>query len=391
MRINSRLIAIAAWTAFNLTIVANVRGIDLQIPLPWLLNGGPFAKNNDAEPEPLYDPAPVPKKNAAQTPPTAQYASDQYAQSQTAQARYAQSQYTPQRYAPESSNVEVDLSPQFSNMLPYSVAIGKVVCESDFPLDSMPLVESEIIQLQRDLIGFLGVPESREKIELCLFGTFESYRRFIDSVFPGAPNDRPALYVKEPDQPGVLMVPRDQQMIVNIRHEMTHAYLNASLKNVPIWIDEGLAKYFEIPPGERGFRNPYLEKAEEKVAGFFASPPSLARLEKLAQVDQMKTREYRESWSWVHYMLHYSPQTQRVLSYYLRSLRPEAQRGISMQEAQKLQKNAPMKKALEKFEPNYKREYVEHFRKWDELRSEYELGKSSDVARRAGSANFVGR
>ena len=90
----------------------------------------------------------------------------------------------------------------------------------------------------------------------------------------------------------------------------------------------------------------------------------------------MKTREYRESWSWVHYMLHYSPRTQRLLAIYLQTLRPENQRGISMKDSFELQKKTPLKQSLEKFEPKYKREYVEHFKNWDRRRADYENGRS---------------
>lgn len=274
----------------------------------------------------------------------------------------------------EPSTFREDLSPSFSRFLPYSVALGKVVCESNFPLDETTGLEAEIVRLQRDLVGYLGVPESTEKISLCLFRDRTSYVVFINENFPGAPTDRPALYVKEPNRPGVLMVRRDEKMILNVRHEMVHAYLNAALRNVPIWIDEGLAKYFETPPGERGFRNPFLEKVENDASSLFASPPSLARLEKLTRVEQMQSREYRESWAWTHFLIHYSPDTQRVLALYLRSLRPEAQEGISSQEAARLQRNAPLKRLLERCVPEYKAKYVEHFRGWTERREAYENG-----------------
>lgn len=284
--------------------------------------------------------------------------------------------------ASSPSTFALDLSPSFSKFLPYSVALGKVVCESNFPLEETAGLQAEIVQLQNDLVGYLGVPESTEKISLCLFRDRTSYIAFICEYFPGAPTDRPALYVKEPGKPGVLMVRRDEKMILNVRHEMVHAYLNAALVNVPIWIDEGLAKYFETPPGERGFRNPFLEKVESDATSFFASPPSLSRLEKLTRVDQMRIREYRESWAWTHFLIHYSPETQRVLALYLRSLRPEAQAGISSAEAARLQKDAPLKRLLERYVPDYKAKYVEHFRGWTERRDAYENGRPSESERR---------
>ncbi|MCF0234951.1 MAG: DUF1570 domain-containing protein [Thermoguttaceae bacterium] len=271
----------------------------------------------------------------------------------------------------------VDLSPEFSNRLPYSVALGRVVCEANFPIESVPGLEAEITRLQRDLVEYLRIPEANEKIELCLFRDKGSYVDFIGSIFPGAPADRPALYVKA-SGPGVLMIPRDENMIVNIRHEMTHAYLNAALRNVPIWLDEGLAKYFETPPGERGFSNPYLKDVEKKatVFSFFKTAPSLERLEKLNRVDEMKSREYRESWSWVHFMMHYSKESHRALATYLWSLRPESQAGITAKDAEKLRKKAPMKTILESRVPDCKKKFIEHFQNWDDRKARYEASRA---------------
>ncbi len=277
------------------------------------------------------------------------------------------------------------VGPRFSSRLPHCVVLGKVVCESNFPLDSVDGLQAEIVQLQRDLVEYLGVPEATETISLCLFRDVGSYLDFVGTEFPQAPLDRPALYVKA-SGPGVLMIPRDDRMLVNIRHEMTHAYLNAALRHVPIWLDEGLAKYFETPPGDRGFENPFLQVAEKNANGFFSSPPSLERLEKLTRVDQMRSREYRESWSWVHFMIHYSNDTHRALGVYLRSLRPELQAGISQKEAFKLQKKAPMKRLLDKHIPGYEKKYVEHFRAWDERKAAYENARAEARRREAERA-----
>ncbi|MBQ7109884.1 MAG: hypothetical protein IJO06_01575 [Thermoguttaceae bacterium] len=333
-------VAAASVTALTATF-ADVWAIDFKIPLPTIVDA--FKKD-------------VPPNGEANE--AGDYDAENDAASTSAPSTFA-----------------LDLSPSFTKFLPYSVALGKVVCESNFPLEETAGLQAEIVRLQNDLVGYLGVPESTEKISLCLFRDRTSYIAFICEYFPGAPTDRPALYVKEPGKPGVLMVRRDEKMILNVRHEMVHAYLNAALRNVPIWIDEGLAKYFETPPGERGFSNPFLEKVESDATSFFASPPSLSRLERLTRVDQMRIREYRESWAWTHFLIHYSPDTQRVLALYLRSLQPEAQAGISSAEAARLQKDAPLKRLLERYVPDYKAKYVEHFRGWAERRDDYERGE----------------
>ena len=38
----------------------------------------------------------------------------------------------------------------------------------------------------------------------------------------------------------------------DLRHELTHAILHSVLKDVPLWLDEGLAEYFEVPHGWKG-------------------------------------------------------------------------------------------------------------------------------------------
>ncbi len=372
-RIRSRALALTATVLMTALAASSALAIELDIPIPFL-SGQKV----------------LPEYNAAPVPPRRESAPQRFVEESPRQN--AALERDDEAFVP----TELDLRPMFSDRLPYTLVLGRVVVESNFPLDAIGGLDDEIVQLQQDLNNMLHVPPADEQIELCLFADMESYRDFIDATFKGAPNDRPALYVKDKG-PGVLMVPQGPRMVLNIRHEMTHALLNASLRNVPIWLDEGLAKYFEIPRGERGFRNPYLSDAEHGVNGFFSSPPSLSRLEKLTRVDQMKTREYRESWSWVHYMMHYSNRTQRVLANYLVSLRPENQKGVSMKKAFELQKKTPMKRALEKFEPEYQREYVDHFKNWDKRKEAYESGARGDrlptMVERANASelNAVGR
>ena len=247
--------------------------------------------------------------------------------------------------------------------LPNMVMLGPVSCRADFPLVEIEEVQQDITLLQTDLIRYLGIPEPQEGIILCLFNTQEAYRNFVKRKYPMAPLDRPALYIKA-GGPGVLLVQRDSDMLLNIRHEMTHAYLNAALRNIPIWLDEGLAKYFETPQGQRGFDNPFLQSVQKNASRLFGRAPSLERLEKLQMIHQMGEREYRESWAWVHFLIHESPLSQKLLAFYLRSLTPERQQGISMEQSFIIQKSTPLTKLLETYLPDYRKDFVEHFKKW---------------------------
>ena len=47
---------------------------------------------------------------------------------------------------------------------------------------------------------------------------------------------------------------RHPELPIDLRHECTHALLHANLPMVPLWLDEGLAEYFEMPEAERRVR-----------------------------------------------------------------------------------------------------------------------------------------
>ena len=351
-----------------LTIASSVNAIDFNIPLP--------KPNLPPIPTPAFLSRPGKKLSEEEIQAAREKRDRERDSVRMADDRRPANAQPPLVAMAHSSSDGLDLAPSYSEYLPYCMVLGRVVCESNLPLDSVAGLQAELVQLQIDLTTYLQIPEANEKIELCVFKDRQSYQNFVKNVFPGAPLDRPALYIRHGEEPGVLMVQNDEKLIVNVRHEMTHAYLNSTLRHVPIWLDEGLAKYFETPPGERGFRNPYLRDVEDRTAGLFSSPPSLSRLEKLTRVDQMRTREYRESWSWVHFMLHYSSDTHRALVGYLASLRIENQRNLSAEDAYKLQKKAPVKRALAAVLPDYEKKYVEHFRNWDKRQAAYETGRA---------------
>ncbi|MDR0326786.1 MAG: DUF1570 domain-containing protein [Planctomycetaceae bacterium] len=220
--------------------------------------------------------------------------------------------------APNEKMSAIDMSPSYEKRLPYVQTCGVVVVQANFPLKEIAAILDEIQQLQHDLNCYMGVPEPKEKIELCLFRNEETYISFLRDYFPKAPRDRRALYVKLDDKPGTLLVQKSNDFEVDLRHEMTHAIIHASIQNVPIWLDEGLAKYFEVPSSDRVSNHPYM--AQVRWSAKFGLVPSLDRLNKLETIDDMGVKEYRDSWAWTHFMIHRSPETHRMLADYLQML-----------------------------------------------------------------------
>jgi len=153
---------------------------------------------------------------------------------------------------------------------------------------------------------------------LCLFKDESSYASFLQEYFPRAPRDRRALYIKLDNKPGTLLVQKSRHFEVDLRHEMTHAIIHASIPQVPIWLDEGLAKYFEVPMKDRAANHPYLSQVRRNAR--LGMVPSLDRLNKLETIDDMGAKEYQDSWAWVHFLIHRSPETHQLLAAYLQML-----------------------------------------------------------------------
>ena len=82
-----------------------------------------------------------------------------------------------------------------------------------------------------------------------------------------------------------------------------------------MWLDEGFAEYFEVPAKRRSAGNPHLRSVRRVM--LLRWRPSLAELEALDELDDMDASDYRDSWAWVHIMLHGPPGARQTLSNYL--------------------------------------------------------------------------
>src|SRR5437660_8080799 len=138
--------------------------------------------------------------------------------------------------------------------------------------------------------------------------------------YPDLPRRR-AFFVAQPRSAGgseelLVYTFYGEHIRQDLRHELTHAMLHSVLKDVPLWLDEGLAEYFELSPDACGVNRAHLALMRRD-----GLTPDMARLEQLSQVQQMNPAEYREAWAWVHLMLHGPPEVKAVLTGYLQQLR----------------------------------------------------------------------
>jgi hypothetical protein len=205
----------------------------------------------------------------------------------------------------------------------------------------------DLAQIQRDLKRSLGVNEPKSRIHLHFFSDKSAYERYLRQTFPKVPR-RPALFI---EHKGKLMVfaYRGSNFETDVRHETTHALLHADLPMVPIWLDEGLAEYFELEPKRRATENPYLGKT--RWSAQFGIAPRITSLEKKADLADMGAAEYRYAWAWVHFMLHGPREAHAQLVGYLADIRNHTPPG-------------QLSDRLKRSVPRVEKRFVEHFRSW---------------------------
>ncbi|MHC4181101.1 MAG: DUF1570 domain-containing protein, partial [Planctomycetota bacterium] len=194
---------------------------------------------------------------------------------------------------------------------------GPFVCRAEFSLAGLEGLLKELAQLQDDLVRCLGIPPAREPIELYLLRDERTYRRYLQLYLPNVPYRR-ALYLNIGGR-GMVLAYRSRQLETDVRHECTHALLHAALPEVPLWLDEGLAEYFELPSSKQAFDNPYLANLRRSIR--LGKVPRLENLEDKRSLSQMRRTQYRDAWAWVHFMLLGSREAHAELVGFLRDIR----------------------------------------------------------------------
>lgn len=202
-----------------------------------------------------------------------------------------------------------------------SVRLDQLVIHSNFELPKQHRLLEEVDALRWDIIAKLGLTASDEPIHVYLFENAEQFKAFIHSRFPDFP-DRRAFFI-ESDTRLSVYAQWGEHVAVDLRHEVTHGYLHSMVQNLPLWLDEGLAEYFEVPRGTRGYHRVNLD---DLTANFQAGRwrPDIHRLEALKSVSEMSRTEYAESWAWVHLLLETEPARRDLLRGYLAGLRRDA-------------------------------------------------------------------
>ena len=205
----------------------------------------------------------------------------------------------------------------------YTLEKEHLVVQSDVKLSRDHELMKDLDRLREQILTLLDLPVQKQPVVIYLFSDENRYSKHIHSRYPLLPPRR-AYFVGTAKELAVYTYWGDR-IQEDLRHEFTHGVLHATLKDVPLWLDEGLAEYFEVTSQPPGMNREYaMNLAAEIVSGW---KPDLDRLETLETVDQMQKADYQEAWAWVHFLLNHNEDSREVLTSYLRELRTNSQPG----------------------------------------------------------------
>lgn len=198
-----------------------------------------------------------------------------------------------------------------------TLARDQLLIHSDFPMATHHRLIEDLAARRQDLSEQLGLPFSDESIHVYVFDSADAFRTFMNVHYPEFPQRR-AFFV-ETDTRLTVYAHWGDRVAEDLRHEMTHAYLHSVVPQIPLWLDEGLAEYFEVPRGNKGM-NPAHRELLQAALTRGTWQPDLRRLELVSDPFAMSQMEYAECWAWVHFMLRTRVEHAELLRGYLREL-----------------------------------------------------------------------
>lgn len=200
----------------------------------------------------------------------------------------------------------------------HSVQADQLVLLSDFRIDYNHEVIVDLKELRGDVLDVLELQPSDRPVVVYLFENEQLYYDYLKSTWPMLPYRRAYFFGNSYEL--AVYTSWGDKVQEDLRHEFTHGILHSTLRTVPLWLDEGIAEYFEEAGEEPGT---IKRKAVERLSLALSNgwKPNLKRLESLREVADMGQSDYEESWAWIHFLLHGDPAVRQTLINYLANLR----------------------------------------------------------------------
>jgi hypothetical protein len=197
----------------------------------------------------------------------------------------------------------------------YQVHTGPFIVYSNSPMPENPPAVRCLQELERDVGQELGLRPAAEvdPVEIYVLDNRQDFDHFLKFYYPELPSRRAFFLAKGTQR--LVYTYASPRLEEDLRHEATHALLRGTFGDLPLWLDEGLAEYFETDLSRPDSERARLDAIAADLRGHWS--PNLERLESLTDIRQMSQRDYREAWGWVSLMLNGLEPGKTILMGYL--------------------------------------------------------------------------
>jgi Protein of unknown function (DUF1570) len=195
----------------------------------------------------------------------------------------------------------------------YAVVLDSVVFHSDGQLPPQSQLFDELLAQRRAMAQTLRLSEGGPPLHVYLHESQKSLHRCLRDAVRQLP-ERRAYFVRVSDRLEVHAA-AGPNLVEDLRHEMAHGFLHAAVANVPLWLDEGIAEYFELPEAATAVHWEHVDRLAD-LLGAGVWQPNLSRLEAVEDPSQLTETDYAEAWAWTWWLLR-APQAQPLLQAYL--------------------------------------------------------------------------
>lgn len=215
---------------------------------------------------------------------------------------------------PQSSQAVSPTNEKFSSW-PYRWRVGNFHILSTVDERYLRPVSEQLGALPPQIENTLGVTLQSSDVKLVVLANQAEFESYLKTHFPSLPNRR-ALYVQKRGM-GVVITYLHKDWLVDARHECTHALLHQSGIHLPLWLDEGLAEYFENTSPDPRYHPDHRPAIQTQL-----------RYGQIAQIGDLEDGDpttldgkgYKDAWGVVTFLLHHNHETRTGLSNYINDL-----------------------------------------------------------------------
>ena len=200
---------------------------------------------------------------------------------------------------------------QSSEQTTYTLWVGPFAVRTLAPLDEDGVEAEALREVTEEIEAVLGSQPVHDPIEVFLFSDQARYEEFLRTQRGRLPFRR-ALFVQEGARRKVYAY-RSSRIARDLKHEAAHALLSVRAGSIVLWLDEGLAEYFE-PPRDLAHLQPRHIRELTLLHERRLWTPDIRRLAAIDNVAEFSQRDYAEAWLWCHLLLEGSEETRRMVA-----------------------------------------------------------------------------